>query len=103
MKKGDMGGRNSVDGKTEERRVVIINRPYISLQKRCDRCAEPSGMITPDEAGALCNVSTRTVYRWLETGGIHFSETAEGLLLICLSSLAAIAVNEAQAEPEPEG
>ena len=46
-------------------------------------------MITPDEAAALCEVSTRTIYRWLESGGIHFSETASEGLLICLSSLAA--------------
>lgn len=46
-------------------------------------------MITPDEAAALCEVSTRTIYRWLESGTIHFSETASEGLLICLSSLAA--------------
>lgn len=89
------------DVATEKRRVVIINRSYLSPQKTCDRCPEPSGMITPDETAALCNVSTRTVYRWLETGAIHFSETAEGMLLICLNSLATTAVNESPAEPGP--
>ena len=84
-----MKRRERVGGGAEKRRVVIINRPFVSPQQRCDRCTEPSGMITPDEAAALCEVSTRTVYRWLETGTIHFSETAEKGLLICLSSLAA--------------
>jgi excisionase family DNA binding protein len=58
-------------------------------------------MITPDEAAALCEVSTRTVYRWLETGAIHFSETVGEGLLICLSSLAAtnISPNVRQSEP----
>ncbi|HEY3027941.1 MAG TPA: helix-turn-helix domain-containing protein [Pyrinomonadaceae bacterium] len=73
----------------EKRQVVVINRPFVSPQQRCDRCTEPSGMITPDEAAALCEVSTRTVYRWLETGAIHFSEAVGEGLLICLSSLAA--------------
>ena len=73
----------------QKREVVIINRPFVSPQKSCDRCAEPSGMITPDEAAALCEVSTRTIYQWLELGAIHFSETAAEGLLICLSSLAA--------------
>jgi excisionase family DNA binding protein len=78
-----------LNGAVQKHEVVIINRPFVSPQKKCDRCAELSGMITPDEAAALCEVSTRTVYRWLETGAIHFSETfAEGLL-ICLNSLAA--------------
>jgi len=74
--------------------VVIINRPFIAPQTRCVRCAKPSGMITPEEAAALCDVSTREVYRWLETGTIHFSETT-GVLLICLTSLTASAMKEA--------
>jgi len=84
-----MKRRESIGGGAEKRQVVIINRPFVSPQKRCDRCTEPSGMITPDEAAALCEVSTRTIYRWLESGTIHFSETASEGLLICLSSLAA--------------
>ena len=82
-------GVKSTKVAVKRRRVVIINRPFVSPQKSCDRCAEPSGMITPDEAAALCEVSTRTIYRWLESGAIHFSETASEGLLICLSSLAA--------------
>ena len=82
-------GLKSVGLAVKRRQVVIINRPFVSPQKRCDRCTEPSGLITPDEAAALCDVSTRTIYRWLETGAIHFSETASEGLLICLSSLAA--------------
>ena len=79
----------SLDAPVQKREVVIINRPFVSPQKSCDRCTEPSGMITPDEAAALCEVSTRTIYQWLESGAIHFSETASEGLLICLSSLAA--------------
>src|SRR5438128_4592872 len=60
----DMKRRKSVGSGAEKRQMVIINRPFVSPQQRCDRCTEPSGMITPDEA-------------------------AEGTLLICLSSLAA--------------
>jgi excisionase family DNA binding protein len=90
-----------LEGAVQKRQVVIISRPFVSPQQRCDRCTEPSGMITPDEAAALCEVSTRTVYRWLETGAIHFSETVGEGLLICLSSLAAtnISPNVRQSEP----
>jgi excisionase family DNA binding protein len=88
-------GLKNVQGGLEKRQLVIINRPFVSPQKRCDRCTEPSGMITPDEAAALCEVSTRTVYRWLETGSIHFSESDDGALLICLLSLAATSTLEA--------
>jgi len=88
-----MKRRESIEGAAEKRQVVIINRPFVSPQKRCDRCTEPSGLITPDEAAALFDVSTRTIYRWLETGAIHFSETVGEGLLICLSSLAAINIS----------
>ena len=83
----------SLDAPVQKREVVIVNRPFVSPQKSCDRCTEPSGLITPDEAAALCDVSTRTIYRWLETGAIHFSETVGEGLLICLSSLAAINIS----------
>ena len=78
-----------LEASVQKREVVIINRPFVSPQKSCDRCTEPSGMITPDEAAALCKVSTRTIYQWLELRAIHFSETPSEGLLICLSSLAA--------------
>ena len=88
-----MKRRETIGGGAEKRQVVIINRPFVSPQKRCDRCTEPSGLITPDEAAALYDVSTRNIYRWLETGAIHFSETVGEGLLICLSSLAAINIS----------
>ena len=44
-------------------------------------------MVTPDQAAQLCQVSTRTIYRWLEAGKIHFMETEKGFSLICLQSL----------------
>ena len=44
-------------------------------------------MGTPDEAAILAHVSSRTIYRWVEAETIHFAETPDGLLLICLNSL----------------
>ncbi len=84
-------GLKSVDSAVQKRELVIINRPFVSPQRSCGQCLQPSGMITPDEAAALYEVSTRTIYHWLESGAIHFSETAGEGLLICLVSLAASA------------
>ena len=80
-----------IEGEIKERQVVIISRPFVPPQKRCERCVQPSGMITPDEAAALCEVSTRTIYHWLESDTIHFSESSGEGLFICLNSLAASA------------
>ena len=46
-------------------------------------------MITPDEAAALCGVSTRMIYHRLEDATVHFIETSEGQLFICLKTLVA--------------
>jgi predicted site-specific integrase-resolvase len=43
-------------------------------------------MVSPDEAAALVQASPRIIYRWVEAGVVHFTETPEGLL-ICLDSL----------------
>ena len=44
-------------------------------------------MVTPDEAAQLCHVSTRTIYRLIETSKLHFMETDKGFSLICLQSV----------------
>lgn len=44
-------------------------------------------MVTPDEAAQLWNVSTRTIYRRIENGQLHFTETERGFSLICIPSL----------------
>jgi predicted site-specific integrase-resolvase len=44
-------------------------------------------MLTPEEAAALAQVSSRTIYRRVEAGELHFAETPEEPLLICLDSL----------------
>jgi hypothetical protein len=54
-------------------------------------------MVTPDEAAQLCHVSTRTIYRRIETGRFHFTETQKGFSLICLQSLE----SDADSAPEP--
>ena len=46
-------------------------------------------MITPHEAAAIRGVSTRVVYRWLEDRVIHFVETEQGELFICLKTFVA--------------
>jgi excisionase family DNA binding protein len=43
-------------------------------------------MISPDEAAASMNVSSRSIYQWIETGRIHFREDQTGIL-VCAQSL----------------
>jgi len=43
--------------------------------------------VTADEAANLAGVTARTVYRWVEQGKVHFTETAAGKVLVCVNSL----------------
>jgi len=71
----------------ETDRLFVIRRRGCSVLAWCGACAEQVKMVTPDEAAVLSRVSSRTIYRWVEGEKIHFAETQDGLLLICLNSL----------------
>ena len=53
----------------------------------CAACGAEVEMAAPDVAGAAVEVSARTVFGWVEAGRVHFTETTEGALLVCLQSL----------------
>ena len=72
----------------ETERVLIIKQRKGRVLAWCPICARQVPMVKVDEAAALCRVSSRTIYRWVETDKVHFVETPQGGLLICLSSLA---------------
>jgi hypothetical protein len=85
----------------EAHRTLVLRRPGGSLLARCATCAGESLM--PHEAATLAGVDTRTIYRWIETAQIHFTET-EGQMLVCLGSLsdtARLALSERQRFGQP--
>jgi hypothetical protein len=53
----------------------------------CDQCAAEVLMLSPTHAAALAHTTTRDIYRRVESGAIHFSETEDGVLLVCAVSL----------------
>jgi hypothetical protein len=53
----------------------------------CAECGRVVQMLKPDEATALLRVSARMIYRWVESGRLHFREWPDGSLLICHNSL----------------
>ena len=71
----------------ETHRVQIIRRRGQAVQAWCPQCSATRRMLTPEEAAALANVTSRTIYRWVEARELHFTETPEGMLLICPDSL----------------
>ena len=71
----------------ELNQVVVIKKPEGLVVMWCPACAEQAHMITPEAAAVLSNVDTRTIYRRVDAGALHFAETSDGLALVCLNSL----------------
>jgi hypothetical protein len=81
--------------RTKKTEVFVETEVEIEVKSRtrrlapvwCEQCGVAVEMVPPDVAAPLAEVSARTVFGWVETGRVHFSETAEGALLVCLNSL----------------
>ena len=67
--------------------VFVVRRANKAPYAWCPQCAAEVRMCTPEEAADLTRLSRRTIYRRVEAGGVHFKETAEAPLLVCLNSL----------------
>ena len=74
----------------EMQQVSTLRWQRASPQRWCPQCAALSQMLTPEVSAQLCGVSPRVVYRRVEAGTIHFTETEDGALFVCLASLQAI-------------
>lgn len=71
----------------DNHRVWFIRQRWTPARVRCERCAEEVQMLTPEEAAAFARTEVETVLARLEFGELHRAETAEGLPLVCLTSL----------------
>lgn len=47
-------------------------------------------MVKPEQAAVIAGVTVRVVNSWVESDLVHFLETSEGLLLVCVNSLGLI-------------
>jgi hypothetical protein len=70
-----------------ERLVVMATKLDLKELHWCDNCDECVRMLTTDNAAIAAHVSSRTIFRWAESGIVHSSETPDGLLRICPKSL----------------
>lgn len=65
----------------------------------CAGCGAEAAMLAPEAAARAAAMSARQVYRLVEAGRVHFAETPDGALLVCLSSLVPQATGERPALP----
>ncbi|MGB2753163.1 MAG: hypothetical protein WBC19_13995 [Pyrinomonadaceae bacterium] len=70
---------------TNRRFVVRRNKPAQDIA--CVSCG--TTMVTAEQAAEIFGISQRSVFQFVETGTVHFTELAEGgAALICLASFA---------------
>ena len=70
---------------TEETLTVRILRSH---RTRCAACATEVAMVRPETAARLTGLRSREIYRRVEAGAVHFQESADGTVYVCLESLA---------------
>ena len=79
--------RRKIQLTVETHQLLVIKRAKNLTQTWCGECAGHVPLIRPEEAAVLAGVSSRTIYRRVEAGLVHFAESPEGWLLVCLGSL----------------
>ena len=67
-------------------RLLVVSSPSQKVNW-CAACGRHVHVVTTDEAAILARVTARTIFRWVESGRLHYTETPEGSLLICPHSL----------------
>ena len=72
--------------------TIAYSRRSERFETFCPECKSPVEMSTPQVAAILTQSTEREIYRFIETGKVHFVETDR--VLICLKSL-----NETLSEP----
>lgn len=67
--------------------LVVVSAARTGVQ--CPPCPVCAGlvMVTLEQAVTATRRSSRELHCLIEAGQIHFAETAEGLVLICMNSL----------------
>ena len=90
-----------MDEKKNKKTAVAIHQFYVVRQQKnaapavCHQCPVAiASLVAPDEAAVVTGIGTRVIYRWVEEGVIHFRETSNGSLLVCLNSFARAAAEE---------
>lgn len=71
----------------EQHQLLIVHAPVSEENVKCHICPTQVQMIAAEDAATLLNMTRREVYSAVETGNVHFAETSEGLLFVCIQSL----------------
>jgi hypothetical protein len=80
--------KRSAEKTVEIHEFYVIRSASGSLPSLCGECFfETSIMVPPDQAAVLAHVTVRMVYRWVESGVVHYKEEPNGSVMVCVKSL----------------
>jgi hypothetical protein len=80
-----MNRKTEIKLQQTKRRVILL--PETEEIIACPECEGHEVMIAAETAASVFGFSRRQVYRIAEEGKVHFIETDEGVLFVCLKSL----------------
>jgi RNA polymerase sigma factor (sigma-70 family) len=83
-----MTNKSKVEITIETDRRFIVRRRRRTQALWCRGCAEVVQMASPEDVAVMTGLIAREIYRAVEAGTVHFTEPPEGLLQVCLPSLA---------------
>lgn len=87
LEMGDKVKKRKYEVTIERDEVLVIRSPATEQTDWCSGCGREVSMVTPDQAVLIAGASWRQVSSWVESASVHFVETPDGLLLICLESI----------------
>jgi hypothetical protein len=70
---------------TEE--VWALRRPTLIAEGWCEKCAADVRMAPAEKVAGMLGISARAIYRSVENERLHYRETPDGRLFICLPSI----------------
>src|SRR6185503_9310215 len=65
-------------------RMIVVSSRAVLVSAWCAKCRQRVSMASADEAARRARVGTRTMFRLIEAEKVHFKETTDGRLLVCL-------------------
>lgn len=72
----------------QTRERIFVRNGSPAEQIFCQLCDTETALLMPERAAVALNMTTREIYRRIESGRVHFIETTDGLTLVCRQSLA---------------
>ena len=59
--------------------------------RKCDECGQSQTMFSPEIIAEQFSPSTREIYRMIEAGEVHYLETDEKQVFVCMNSILGVA------------